>query len=74
MPKPNAGESKSKFISRCISYVMENEGISDSKHAYAKCNGIWEQAKKEEGPPDPDLRGAFRGAIDLRGIDGRGKD
>lgn len=47
MPNPKKGESKDKFISRCISYVMNNEGITDTDHAYAKCNGIWNQSKKK---------------------------
>jgi hypothetical protein len=47
MPTPKKGESKSKFISRCVSYLYHNEGITDTDHAVAKCNGIWEQSKKK---------------------------
>ena len=46
MPTPKKGEKRSEFVSRCVSYVMHNEGIKDPKHAVAKCNGIWEQSKK----------------------------
>ena len=47
MPTPRKGESREAFISRCVGYVREHEGITDSSHAAAKCNGIWEQHQKK---------------------------
>lgn len=49
MPTPKPNEKKEDFISRCIRYVMKNEGITDRAHAWQKCNGIWEQSKKKKG-------------------------
>lgn len=46
MPTPRPGETRSDFVSRCIPYVKENEGVEDNSHAAAKCHGIWEQHKK----------------------------
>jgi hypothetical protein len=38
---PNSGEKKDDFISRCISYVV-NEG-KDTDQAVAICNGLWDE-------------------------------
>ena len=38
--KPNPGESKNDYISRCIAYVL-NEGASQEQAA-GKCYGMWE--------------------------------
>ncbi len=46
MPNPRKDETREKFLSRCIPYVMDREGITDRKHAAAKCYGIWRQYKK----------------------------
>jgi hypothetical protein len=47
MPEPKPGEEQDAFVSRCIKYVMDNEDITDNKHAAAKCYGIWRQAHKK---------------------------
>lgn len=39
MPKPNPGESKSKYISRAIEYFMD-EGYSQ-KEAAGRAYGFW---------------------------------
>lgn len=39
--QPNSGEKKDDFISRCVSYVV-NEG-KDSDQAVAICNTLWDQ-------------------------------
>lgn len=50
MPTPNKDESKEKFISRCIPYVMK-EG-KDKDQATAMCYSIWkDKGKKKEMLP-----------------------
>jgi len=46
MPSPKGGESKKKFISRCIPIVIKEGAEQD--HAVAKCNGIWRQSLKKK--------------------------
>jgi len=41
MPTPNRGESKQHFISRCIPYLFNKEGVKDKGHAWQVCNGIY---------------------------------
>jgi len=52
MPTPKKDEKKHEFIERCIPYVIDEEKKKgkemDPDAAYAKCNGIWEQKKKEK--------------------------
>jgi len=45
MPKPRKGESKSKYISRAVRYMVTVEGL-EQKHAVAKAHGMWRQHKK----------------------------
>ena len=45
MPTPRKKEKKNKFISRCISQVVD-EG-KDSKQAQAICFSLWENRKKK---------------------------
>lgn len=47
MPTPKKGETRSHFVGRCVTYVMRNEGITNSSHAAAKCHGIYDQHKKK---------------------------
>jgi len=48
MPKPRKGESKSKYISRAVRYMMDQEGLSQ-KHALGKAYGMWKQHLKNKG-------------------------
>lgn len=49
MPEPKPNEEKQEFISRCIEYVMDKEGL-DKDQAAGKCYGIWrEHEKKKSG-------------------------
>ena len=48
MPKVNKNESRKSYVSRCVSYVMKNEGIKDVSHAAAKCHGIFDQHGKNK--------------------------
>jgi len=42
MPKPQKGEAKGHYISRCIHYIVHREGKS-RKEAIGKCYGMYEQ-------------------------------
>lgn len=48
MPTPRTDENRDQFISRCISYLFNREGVTDKQHAYAKCTGIWNQHKERK--------------------------
>ena len=45
MPTPHKDETKSEFVSRCISHVMKKEGVKTTKEAAGRCYGIWRSAK-----------------------------
>ena len=44
--KPVKGEKKTKFISRCIRYLMKKEG-KDHSQAAAICYSMWEERNKK---------------------------
>lgn len=46
MPTPNKGESKDKYISRCIPIVINEGTTKDSKQAAAICFSLWKQHHK----------------------------
>lgn len=46
MPTPKSNESKKEFIGRCIPFVLSEGKAKNQSHAYAMCNGIFEQSKK----------------------------
>lgn len=46
IPSPNTGESRSNFIGRCVSFLV-NEGRSDEQ-AVAICSNEWDEANKAE--------------------------
>jgi len=46
IPKPESGEDKEKFISRCMSFVV-GEG-TPQKQAFAICSKQWESREKAE--------------------------
>jgi len=41
------GETKSKFVSRCIPVVLQDGTAKDDKQAVAVCYSMWEEDKKE---------------------------
>ncbi len=43
MPDPIEGESRTDFIARCISVVMDEPETTGPDHAVAKCEGMWDQ-------------------------------
>ena len=46
MPKIEKGESREKYVARCIPYVMKNEGL-DEKAAVGKCEGMFSEHEKK---------------------------
>jgi len=50
MPKHIPGETKKKWMARCIPYVIKEEGLAP-KHAVAKCSGMWDQEQKKQKKP-----------------------
>jgi hypothetical protein len=47
MPKPQPGEKREAYISRCIAFCVKNEGLSQNAAA-GKCYGMWRQHKKKQ--------------------------
>ncbi len=45
MPTPKKGESKEDFMQRCIPVALNEKDTKNREHAFAKCNGMWEQNK-----------------------------
>jgi phage-related protein (TIGR01555 family) len=42
---PHKGEDKEKYVSRCIAYLVKNEGKT-AKEAAGQCYGMWDESKK----------------------------
>lgn len=50
MPKPSKGETRSKFVSRCISHIRGKEGDkAPTSEVAGKCFGIYDHWKKKKG-------------------------
>jgi hypothetical protein len=47
MPEPLKGETKEKYIPRCISYLVKEEG-KPQKQAIAICYSMWENKDKKK--------------------------
>jgi hypothetical protein len=45
MPTPRPNESESDYVSRCVPYVMKNEGATQDQ-ALGKCYGMYRNYKK----------------------------
>jgi len=52
---PKKGESKDKFISRCISYIVKKEG-KPQKQAIAICNSMWRRRKMNENEDNEEYK------------------
>jgi hypothetical protein len=46
MPNVKKGESRSKYVSRAVEYIIKNEGLSQ-KAAVGKAEGMYDQYKKK---------------------------
>lgn len=55
MPKPREDETKEEFISRCISYMEENEKdrFPSREQRIAVCYSYWENKDKEKESKKP---------------------
>lgn len=47
MPEIEENESRKRYVSRCMKYVIEKEGLKKG-HAYKKCNGMYDQYLKRK--------------------------
>jgi len=48
MPKPNKGETRQKFVSRCVSNLTSKGEGKDAAQRVAICNSQYGRAKAEE--------------------------
>jgi SPP1 gp7 family putative phage head morphogenesis protein len=46
MPSVKPNETRSKYMARCVPYVMGEKGTASQAHAVAKCSGMWRQHLK----------------------------
>ena len=46
MPEPRSNESQKSYISRCIAYLIKNEGKT-KEQAAGQCYGMYEQVRKK---------------------------
>lgn len=46
MPDVKKGEKRNDYVSRCVQYVMKNEGL-DQKAAVGKCEGMYTEHTKK---------------------------
>ena len=46
MPKPNEGEGRDDFVSRCIPVVLKDGTAEDNEQAAAVCHSLYEEAHK----------------------------
>lgn len=47
LPKPNEGESKDKFIERCMANPTMNSDFSDNAQRFAVCQSQWKTEKED---------------------------
>ena len=47
LPEPNNGESKSRFINRCMVYLADKKEFEDNKQRVAVCYSQFEKAESE---------------------------
>lgn len=50
MPKPRQGESRGKFMQRCIPMLVSEEGLPQNQ-AIGKCGGIFDENKERKDAP-----------------------
>jgi len=47
MPAVKKGEKQSDYVSRCVAYVVKNEGLNQQA-ALGKCYGLYKESKKRK--------------------------
>ncbi len=60
MPTPNANESRSDFVSRCIPLVLEEGTAEEAGQAAAICHSMWDQAQTNGSDDNPMLKDNLR--------------
>ena len=46
MPSPSKGESRSKFVNRCVSIVLDDGTAETSEQAVAVCHSLYYEHEK----------------------------
>jgi hypothetical protein len=46
MPKPSKGETRQKFVNRCVREMIREEDTKSQKHALGKCYGMYDYAQE----------------------------
>ena len=46
MPKPRSGESKSQFVTRCVSVRKDEHPTEKTDKSVAVCHAVWREHKK----------------------------
>jgi hypothetical protein len=64
IPKPNSGESESEFMSRCVSFLV-NEG-TDNEQAVAICSNEWNNKKSMKAAKLNKIKALFNNEIILK--------
>lgn len=54
MPTPTKGETRKKFVSRCIPILKKEDPEISNEHAAGKCYGIYDNWKKKANSEVPD--------------------
>lgn len=47
MPKPKEGENRDDYISRCVSYLADEDPSLSQKERLGKCFGMWKTYSKK---------------------------
>jgi HK97 family phage prohead protease len=82
MPKPNADESRSDFLERCMGDEEAVSDFPDAEQRYAVCNSLWRERPKVmkhqavalELKREPDNDGVFEGYASVFGVVDQGMD
>ncbi len=48
MPNPRKGETREKFVSRCVPVVIREGTAKDGKQGAAICNSMWRRRNKKK--------------------------
>jgi HK97 family phage prohead protease len=75
IPRPNEGESQDDYISRCVSFLMDEGTVDDNDQAVAICMGIWAEDRGHHAGIErrfvaPELRLVERGEGEPPRIEG----
>ena len=54
IPKPKEGETREKYLQRCMGDGVMNKEYKDSKQRYAVCNTEWKRKGKKSSEESDD--------------------